>query len=482
MSFYIYLHVLLKIISYVRFYSTRKSRSMLFFSCLVFGMAQEDNSMEDISPPGEDEYFVEDKECQTEVEMEISQPDDHSDEVQKVTGEFKNLNTTETMETDKPKVIIIAPFPIPEKILNQKEAGITWTSIPRTSIEAVTNKILEELKEKNQVKHITVCAYQPFLATHDSATIEKNLSKVTRAVIDSRLHKLSLATFFHIPSEEKIWEKVSMLNQHQRLLNLDMSREPNNAHKSLLFSFNQGRVCYIRYNVWKERMDKTGVGNTLNEEGLTRYKNYLLKYIRGNGFNDEQGVLVRAIGGDGSPAPLCFTRGYKGNKQMMDFIESLGLRMPSKPKGDNRTDLQKRVENYRSAAKKFAEESKVNEKVWESESEKQRDKDRKENRMKGKERLEARDRKRQEDKEYQLSQEVKNLKLESLRARSRSKSKYQEFERTIDRLKDKLQQRERMVTDLRRDLARAEVDCEEWKELAGKARNYDRGPKRARRN
>ncbi len=89
-------------------------------------------------------------------------------------------------------------------------------------------------------------------------------------------------------------------------------------------------------------------------------------------------------------------------------------------------------------------------------------------------------RKGKEDKEHQLTLQINKLKLETIKARSRSKNKYEEFEKEIDRLKDKLRQKDRLVSELRRDLARAEVDCEEWKEIADRARGHS-SAKRARK-
>ena len=440
-------------------------------------MAEADKSMEDISPPGEDEYFVEDKDTQTENEVEVIS----SAEIQQVTKSLSSLNTSEAMDTSEPNMIIIAHFSMPTAILDQKATGIKWISVPRTSIDAVTHKILEELKERNpqEAKCLTVCAYQQFLTTHDSATLEKHLVKITKAAVDSKIHKLSLATFIFVPEEERTWEKAAMLNQHLRLLNLDMGLEPNNVHKGLNFSFTKGKVVYIRYNLWKERMEGTGVGATLNTEGLKRYKIYLLKFIHGGGFTEKEGPVVRAVGGEGVPAPLCFTRGYKGNDKMLGFIKEKGLRLPAKPEGDNRTDAQKNREAIRARARQFGEESRAKYGEWKDETD--RKTERKENGMRGRERLESRDKERRENKEHQLKQEVHKLKLESIKARNRSRVKYEEFERQITMLKDKVKQRERMLSELRRDLARAEVDAEEWRDVASRNRSYDKGPKRARR-
>ena len=101
--------------------------------------------------------------------------------------------------------------------------------------------------------------------------------------------------------------------------------------------------------------------------------------------------------------------------------------------------------------------------------------------MRGREKLESRDKDRRESKEYQLTQEVNKLKLESVKARNRSRVKYAEFERRITMLKDKVKQKKRMISELRRYLARAEVDAEEWRDVASRNRSYDKGPKRARR-
>lgn len=461
-------------------------------------MAEKDRSMEEITPPGDDEYFVEDKSSQTDMEIEITA------EVHQIEGKLKKLSTAEPMDSSEPIIIIIASFNMPPTVLDQEESKIKWIGIPRVTIDAVTNKILQELKEKDpqKPKWITVAAYQQFLATHDSSTLERHLSKITNAAMESKIHKVSLATFYHVPSEEKLWNKASMLNQHLRLLNLDMNMNPNNVHKGLNFSFNHGKVCYVRYDYWTERMNNTGVGSTLNFNGLTRYKNYLLKFIHGGGFEDNQGPLVRAIGGDGSPAPLCYTKGYKGNALMMEIIEKSGLRMPTRPAGDvrtetqkrierakqvasckeaNRTDLQKRVEKSRVTARQLAAASKEKYGDLEFEDKRTKNKGGKENGMSGKDRLEERDRKRKDDKVHQLTQEINKLKLEGIKARKRSRSKYQDFEREVEKLKDRIRQKERFINDLRKDLARAEVDSEEWKEIANKTRFHDRGPKRARR-
>ena len=482
---------------------------------------------EQLSPPGEDEYYVEDKEVQTdyvgdkevqnvedkEVQTKNDKPED-TDDINKVTQGISNLNTeanksttVEPMDTSEPSIIIFAPFALPSTMLNEKEAGIKWIGLPRMTIESVTARIMNELRERDpqKAKWITVSAFQQFIASHDSATLEKHLAKITRATMDAKIHKLSFTTFFHVPEMEKIWDRISMLNQHVRLLNLDLGRPPNNAHKGLTFSFNKGIVCYVRHEIWVERMNETGVGATLNYEGLLRYKNYLLKYIHQGGFQEQDGPLVRAIGGDGSPAPLCFTNGYKDNDKMMAIIEELGLRMPTKPAGDKRSPLQQRIDKARAlagdkrsplqqridkaraVARRFSTESNAKyghhfkEEESRNKTEKQEDKESR-MRMSGKERLEQRDKARKENKEHQLTLEVNRLKMESLRARSRSKGKYEEFEKEIGKLKDRLRQKEKQVSELRRDIARAEVDCEEWRELAEQANVYHRGPKRARRH
>ncbi len=465
-------------------------------------------SMESSLGVDNDEYYVEDKGCQTEgLEVEMATiasnlsnlntvdqgvmtnqaGDAHSADKDDVTG-IKDNSADAEMEVDegKPNIVIMAPFFMPPTVLDTKEAGITWIGLPRITIDSVTNRILAELKESdpNKAKWITVSAYQQFIVTHNSATIEKHLVKISQAARESKIHKISLATFYHVPEEEKSWEKVSMMNQHLRLLNLDLGMPPNNVHKSLLFSFTEGRVCYIRYNIWVERMNNSGIGSTLNFEGLTRYKNYLLKFIHEGGFKEQQGSLVRAIGGEGSPAPLCFTRGYKNNQVMLEFMRIKGLRLPVKPVGDNRTEQEKKIEKARAVARKLAEESKAKYGTDFEDEKGESSKQRKgggQNILKtGKERLDDRDKKRKEDKEHQLTLQINKLKLETIKARSRSKNKYEEFEKEIDRLKDKLRQKDRLVSELRRDLARAEVDCEEWKEIADRARGHS-SAKRARK-
>ena len=445
-------------------------------------MAEADKSIEDLSPPGDDEYYVEDKCCQTDNEVEITSTKD----VQDVASELNKLSTgekVENMDSAEPNIIVIAPFVMPPTVLNQQETNIKWIGIPRVTIDSVTNRVLQELKERNpqKPKWLSICAYQQFISTHDSSTIEKHLTKITRAARDSKIHKMSLVTFYFVPEEENLWEKTAQLNQHLRLMNLDNGLNPNNAHKALNYSFNKGKVCYVRFECWTERMNESGVGATLNFAGLQRYKNYILKFIHGGGFLDTEGPLVRAVSDEGCPAPLYLTKGYKGNVAMLEFIKKKGLRMPQKPAGDTRTDIQKRIDKSRSAARQLAAECREKFGDFEDEEKKTKKTGGKENIMKGKDRLDERDKKRKDDRLHQLTQEVHKLKLESLRARNRSRNKYEDFEHEIKKLKDKVRQKDKFIADLRKDIARSEVDCEEWKELASRSRYQDRGPKRVRR-
>ena len=167
----------------------------------------------------------------------------------------------------------------------------------------------------------------------------------------------------------------------------------------------------------------------------------------------------------------------------MKYIREKGFRMPSRPVGDNRSDLQKRIDKARNVAKMFAAENNLKYAgVFEEDKSKKEVKSKKEEKReivmkRGREKLEARDKERKENKEHQLKLELNKFKMESLRARNKSRKKYEDFEKDISKLKDKIRQKERLVTELRRDLARVEVDCEEWRKIADKAKSSYRGPK-----
>ncbi len=134
--------------------------------------------------------------------------------------------------------------------------------------------------------------------------------------------------------------------------------------------------------------------------------------------------------------------------------------MPTRLGGDNRTDQQKKVDKARALVRKF--EAEIKERQSDVYEEGERNKREEESRMKTREeRLEERAKRLREDKTHQMTKEIRELKLESLRARNRSRKKYEDFEREIKRLSEKLRQKDRLLNELRRDLARSEVDCEE---------------------
>lgn len=424
------------------------------------------------------------------------------------------------------KYVVVGHFLMPGVVWSDETTGIAWIGLPAADIRSVTDYI-KTLLTANTPTNIVVLVYQTFIGNTEVSVIEKHLNEVVQAAMNSGIHQIVIPTMYHVPIQERAWEKVLAINQIIRLLTLDCGRPPLNLHKTFLRNLARGKVQYVRPELWAEYVNRQGVGSTPSWEGLKAAKNSILKYCYAGGFEDLRRPMSKCMAPDMTPPPLCFTYEYKHNEDMMAFIKREGLRVPARPAGDQqvRSTARQETKTFKapmppttkrtsstSSAKNIGwktkedvmsrspgkwskpDLNKKNQEQFES------DEDLTDVEKRTKRFLEEKGRKRSPSvSTEELAAKLEKLRVDGKNQSKRSRIKYERFEDKIKELKKKikkmdeneskleeeLEEKEKKIKKLQKELARADVDADEWQEayerLADECdRNCDDGKRRRR--
>lgn len=391
---------------------------------------------------------------------------------------------SEKSKSEVRETVVLSGFSLSRALWKDEEEKEKWITMQGKEMDHVTTSILA-MMDREVPTNFVILVYQSFVGVEDIVTLEEHMSQIQMKAMSSELHKVVIPTIFNRPIDERIWGSISALNQHIRILCLDMGRPMLNLHKAMLSSTNNGKIQYIKPQMWHEYQNRTGIGATLSFEGLTMVKNYLKKYLDGGGFEQIDRPASKVVAPDMIPPPLCYTNGYKGNDQMMDFIKEAGLRTPARPTGNQKQAGPKKTVQARE--KRGREEiAKSARKRLDLTS----DEDVTEEERRTRRYLEAKKKlgkKRGEDTDA-LTKELNNMRIEGIKASKRSREKYENFEKKIKelegkvsekdrklkklnenekrmkKLEDKLDEKYEVIRKLRADLAEADVEIEEWKD------------------
>ena len=437
----------------------------------------------------ENEMIV-DKSEESEVEA-MNDKEDDNDGFLPIHGEEKG---SEKPKSEVRETVILSGFSLSRALWKDEEETEKWITMQGKEIEHVTTSILA-MMDREVPTNFVVLVYQSFVGVEDIVTLEEHMSQIQIKANSSELHELVIPTIFNRPIDERIWGSISALNQHIRILCLDMGRPMLNLHKAMLSSSNNGKIQYIRPQMWHEYQNRTGIGATLSFEGLTMIKNYLKKYLNGGGFEQRDRPASKVVAPDMVPPPLCYTNGYKGNDQMMDFIKEAGLRTPARPTGNQKQKVTKKAVpmDKSTPTPQSTREKRGREEIAKAARKRldlSSDDDVTEEERRTRRFLEAKKKlgkKRGEDTDS-LTKELNNMRIEGIKASKRSREKYENFEKKIKdlegkisekdkrlkklnenekrlvRLEDKLDEKYEVIKKLRADLAEADVEIEEWKE------------------
>ena len=460
---------------------------------------------------GEDKVENKDKPMEEGDDSEIK--DKTAGEVQVESGEEKpQLNGSK-------KYVVVGHFLMPGVVWDDEVTGISWVGLPATDIRSVTDYI-KTLLSTSTPTNIVIFVYQTFIGSIDVQVIEKHLNELVQAAANSGIHQVVFPTMYHVPIQEKSWPKVLAINQVIRLLTLDCGRPPLNLHKMFLKNLAKGKVQYIRAELWAEFTNKQGVGSTPSWEGLKVVKNGILKYCYSGGFEDLARPMSKCMAPDMTPPPLCFTYEYKHSEEMMYFIEKEGLRVPARPTGAGNkgaTNVASRPTARQQKNKPFktpppptpsssrrTSVSSAKGIGWKTKDDVERqdtsDDELTEDERRTKRFLAEKGRKRSPSVSTEdLPAQLEKLRVDGIKQSKRSRIKYERFEDEIKDLKrqlrkmdeneilmkDDLKEKDKKIKKLKTDLAKADVDADEWQDAYESLRdecdkNKDGGNRRRR--
>ena len=432
-----------------------------------------------------------------EVDTEISDAQEivKEDQMAKESNEAMEVEDG-GKEGEKPKskvreTVVLSGFSLSRALWKDEDETTKWITMQGQHVDEITTSILA-MMDREVPTNFVALVYQSFVGVEDIVTLEDHFSRITQKQLNSEIHKLVIPTIFSSPVNERIWPEINALNQHIRILCIDMGRPVLNMHKAILISNNNGKIQYIRPEMWKEFQTRTGVGSSLSFEGLSMVKSYLKKYLDGGGFEEINRPASKVVAPDMIPPPLCYTNGYKGDEKMIEFIKEAGLRTPAKPKGNQRQagPSKAATKNKNTHTPEPPKEKRPREARAARRLDLSSDDDATEEERRARRYLEAKKKlgkKRGEDTEA-LTKELNNMRIEGIKASKRSKEKYERFEdkikdleakiiekerklkklneneKRMQRLEDKLDEKYEVIKKLRNDLAEADVEIDEWKE------------------
>ena len=419
-------------------------------------------------------------------EIESKSDDENASMVVEEEENEEAEDNTEKSKADVRETVILAGFILTRTLWQEENEKAKWIRMQGEHIEEVTTSILA-MMDREVPTNFLIMMYQEFVHKVDIATLESHIDQVTAKARNSEIHKVTVPTLWNRPEDERIWGSISAINQHIRIVTLDMGRPVLSMHKAMLISNNNGKIQYIRPEMWSEYQNRIGLGATLSFEALKMVKSYIKKYLDGKGFDNIDRPRSNTVAPDMLPPPLCYTRGYKDDDKMMEFIKEAGLRTPAKPtsfnrpgapgKGAGSSGTQRAPRSSKPSAARRLDISSDEDDYTEGERRTRRY-------------LEAKKKigkKRGEDTD-DLANQLKNMRVEGIRASKRSKEKYEKFEdkikdlegkmsekdrklkklyekeKRITMLEDKLDDKYKVIKKLRADLAEADCQIEEWRE------------------
>jgi hypothetical protein len=221
-----------------------------------------------------------------------------------------------------------------EEVIQGEGIRIFHVAAEDYALEEVTELILVDLRSK-EPKMISVCCYQVFLSTHTIQEITEQLSIITAAAQQAKIHRLVLASTIYVPTQEKLWSEQAKLNFEIRRLSTLLARPTIPLHKITLFVQPELKTCAVKKACYSEAIAGTGLGENLTPDTVLKVKEWVLKYHR-TGCEENAPIGWRMTAWDLKPVPLQYTPGYK-NPTMINLLKTQGhYREPKNVRGARR--------------------------------------------------------------------------------------------------------------------------------------------------
>ena len=200
---------------------------------------------------------------------------------------------------------------------------IRWVSFDAMTLDA-TNAVITKFLEQPSKKKVLIHCHDKFLESESMADIMEAVRCIRNKVATMPNNLVCFTSSVFPPALEKIWDKIEEYNLFIRNLNISMNTAPLSNHKAVLKKANTLKNLVSKGDCWLEKVNGTGLGSTLSQEGLKRLRKWFCVHLlTGMGYSNNAACTVN----EGKPGPLQHTPGYK-SPVMIAFLKQIGTYMP----------------------------------------------------------------------------------------------------------------------------------------------------------
>ena len=206
-----------------------------------------------------------------------------------------------------------------EDLPGSRWRGMPWHTLDQM-VEAVTYEIVDQ-----KPKQITIACWDRRIGVNSNKEILDASKLFIKLVDEDKTHQLSFASVQFPPDKQKYFAQIAELNSELRKLNISRQVPPLSLHKSLmkhLYDDNSGPLI-CRGPMWKQFVDKTGLGSEPSNAGYDKMRKFLTPALRLQFVNMKR-KASRQYSVALRPPPLCTLEEYREVPEMVQFLKDKG--------------------------------------------------------------------------------------------------------------------------------------------------------------
>ncbi len=222
---------------------------------------------------------------------------------------------------------IISWIPIPKSFLTVDGHEINLILMQQPTLQAIEEEVIR-LMERDKRQFITNMAYQDALMSNylecDKNEVLNSIRKMMELAESSGKHRYSVADMIFIPDQQSSWPEYATINRDIRKLCIEFNVQPLMVNKPLLKRQSGLDVLVIEARFWDEFVTGISLGTNLNNFGLKKLANVLVKHTM-IGLNNREVLVSKQGQALLTPSPVGLTQEYLDSPVMRNHLISRGL-------------------------------------------------------------------------------------------------------------------------------------------------------------
>ena len=202
-------------------------------------------------------------------------------------------------------------------------AAIEWKCMTERSLPEFEETVLEMLR-RTVPQRMSLPGVNMFVGIVPVDEILRSIDTMVDAVRGTP-HVLAIPTFRFLPSIYHLWSEVARLNHHVWQRSAESATPLLHLHKNFLCK--QGRDWVAAGGLYSEFVAGMGLGNTLNQAGLFRYVNRLVRFHCAGFMHEAPSVNLSSM----MPLPLWHTYMYVEAPFAAAILEGAGHELRMRP-------------------------------------------------------------------------------------------------------------------------------------------------------